>query len=63
MGGQEGKTQLKKMLEEIIFTIQTQLGVLDAMGKEEKRTQRGRKRQPQIYAGSSLHGNAQALHP
>ena len=63
MGGQEGRTQLKKMLEEIIFAIQTQLGVLDAMGKEEKRTQRGRKRQPQIYAGSALHGNALALHP
>ena len=63
MGGQEGKTQLKKMLEEIIFTIQTQLGVLDAVGKDEKRTRRGRKRQPQIHAGSALHGNAQALHP
>ena len=50
MGGQEGKTQLKKILEEIIFTIQTQLGVLDAMGKEEKRTQRGRKRQKQTTA-------------
>ena len=59
MGGQESKTPLKKTLEEITIAIQTQLGVLDATGK----TQRGRKRQPQIYAGSSLCGNAQALHP
>ncbi len=58
MGGQGGKTPLKKTLEEITIAIQTQLGMLDATGKEGKRTQRGRKRQPQIDAGSSLRGNA-----